>query len=236
MEQVILFDPPAIKILNPESRFLEALSVEIKLHLLKPLSSPLVWSVQYVDGVSPEQSLIQVPISSSVAQKLKFVLTVPPPTSSSISISGLLTSAAYNITVEYKSSYVWSTALYLACNDTSGKYKPPADEELSGDSIHTNDPDTDSSQDDKVASHLLEDESESNDEQEGYNSEDTNEDTDEDSSKRSCPDAEPEMKRAPFQMQMGSDDIFSTFLKTVTLLSRETKQGIYTLGSNETFS
>lgn len=232
MEQVILFDPPTIRILNPESRFLENLSLEVKLHLLEPLSSPLTWLVEYVDGVSPEQSLVQVPINSSTAQKLKFILTIPPPISSSVSISGLLTSAAYSITVQYKNSCVWSSALYLACSDTSGKHKPPVDEELSGDSIHTNESETDTSQGDEVASHLLEGESESGEEQE----DDGSESIDENSSQNSYLNTEPEMKKALPQMQMGSDDIFSTFVKTVTLLSRETKQGVYTLGPNEVFS
>ncbi|EFO61227.1 Hypothetical protein GLP15_537 [Giardia lamblia P15] len=233
MEQVILFDPPSIKVLNPETPFLEPLSLEVKLHLLEQLSSPLIWSVEYVDGISPEQSLIQVPIGPSAAQKLKFVLTVPPPTPSAISVSGLLTSAAYNITVQYKESYVWSTALYLLCTDTSGKHRPPVDEELSGDSIHTTEPDTDHSQDDEVASHLLEDESEDSENQ----TDDGSEAIDESSLQDSHPDTEPEIKKASLQpLQMGSKDIFSTFIKTVTLLSRETKQGIYTLGSNEAFS
>lgn len=231
MEQVILFDPPSIKVLNPETPFLDPLSLEVKLHLLEPLSSPLVWLVEYVDGISPEQSLIQVPIGPSAAQKLKFVITVPPPTPSTVSISGLLTSAAYNITVQYKKSYVWSTALYLACSDTSGKHKPPVDEELSGDSIHTDEPDTDLSQGDEVASHLLEDESESSEDQ---GDDDNSDPSDGNSSQDSCPNIEPETKKMP--LQMGSADIFSTFVKTVTILSREAKQGIYTLGPNETFS
>lgn len=233
MEQVVLFDSPSIKILNPETPFLEPLSLEIKLHLLEKLSSPLVWSVEYVDGISPEQSLIQVPIGPPTAQKLKFVLTVPPPTPSAISVSGLLTSAVYRITIQYKEAYVWSTALYLSCTDTSGKHRPPVDEELSGDSIHTTEPDTDHSQDDEVASHLLEDESEDSEDQTNGSSETV----DDSSSQGSRPDAEPEMKKVPPQpLQMGSEDMFSTFVKTVTLLSRETKQGIYTLEPNETFS
>ncbi|TNJ28164.1 ASF1-like histone chaperone [Giardia muris] len=216
MEELTLLTDIKLEILNPQALFLEPLRLNIKLKVATTLTEPLQWRVCYMDGISEEQDLLTFSLDPCEPSKRRFTLEIPPPDPLKIDLDGMLTSSVYQLVMVYNGSEVWRHSIFLTFRDNAGIYKPPGDDEISGDEIASKDTPNGSHLDEEVEEDSTEEEGEEVEEGE---TETEIEDDDEMSQK------EPVRKHV---VRMASPDIVKTFSRDAVSMGSPKSTAILT--------